>query len=132
MPAPLSHIYCIDDEENILEITAMCLREVGGFRITVFNRAQDALNTAAAAATADKPDLVLVDVTMPLLDGPATLRAFRENPDIAAIPFIFVTARVQPSEIEKYRNYGAIGIISKPYDPMTLGTQILQIWNSRT
>lgn len=121
----LKHIYCIDDEANILEITALCLQDVGGYRVDTFTRAQDALD----AAPTNKPDLILVDVTMPVMDGPATLHKFKENPELATIPFIFVTARVQASEVEKYRQSGAIGIISKPYDPMTLSTQVAAIWD---
>jgi CheY-like chemotaxis protein len=66
------------------------------------------------------PDLILIDVMMPEMDGPATLAELRRTPDTATIPVVFMTARVQPSEVRHLKELGAIGVIAKPFDPMLL------------
>ena len=65
---------------------------------------------------------------MPGMDGPETLRRLRELPDVAATPVIFLTAKVQPSDLERYRELGAAEVIVKPFDPMTLPEQVRRIW----
>lgn len=74
------------------------------------------------------PDLILLDVMMPGLDGPETLAALRKLPQTAQTPVIFVTARVQPSEVEGYLALGAIAVIPKPFDPTTLASRIKDVW----
>ena len=74
------------------------------------------------------PDLVLLDVMMPDMDGPATLRALRQLPGMAALPVVFMTAKVQPQEVAEYRARGALDVIAKPFDPMTLAAQVREIW----
>jgi CheY-like chemotaxis protein len=74
----------------------------------------------------------LLDVMMPGMDGPTTLIELRKQPSLISTPVIFMTAKVQPSEIADYVKRGAIGVIAKPFDPMTLATQIKELWsNSR-
>jgi CheY-like chemotaxis protein len=80
-----------------------------------------------AAATA-APDLLLLDVMMPGLDGPSTLAALRMIEATAATPVIFMTAKVQAGEIAYYRSLGALDVIPKPFDPMELSEQIRRIW----
>ena len=65
---------------------------------------------------------------MPGMDGPTTLKALRELSDIASIPAIFMTAKVQPHEVQEYRDLGAIDVIAKPFDPMTLSENLRSIW----
>jgi CheY-like chemotaxis protein len=72
---------------------------------------------------------VVLDVMMPELDGPGTLLQMRSRPETAAVPVIFLTAKAQRDEIERFRQLGAIGIIAKPFDPMTLAQQLRQIWD---
>jgi CheY-like chemotaxis protein len=68
---------------------------------------------------------------MPGMDGPATLKALREIPEMAQTPVIFMTASVQPNEIRHVRSLGAIDVIPKPFDPMMLSAQIREIWQRR-
>lgn len=74
------------------------------------------------------PDLILLDVMMPGMDGPATLSALHALPETTSTPVIFMTAKVQKIEIENYRKMGAIDVIPKPFDPMTLAQTVRDIW----
>jgi CheY-like chemotaxis protein len=86
---------------------------------------------AIDSARRHHPDLVLMDTMMPVLDGPSTLLRIRETPGITDIPIIFLTARVMPAEVAKMLSLGAIGVIAKPFDPVTLGRDISAIWQQR-
>src|SRR5258705_9071070 len=77
------------------------------------------------------PDLILLDVMMPGMDGLMTLQALRELPATAATPVMFITAKVQPQEIAQYRELGALDVIPKPFDPMTLAATISAAWEHR-
>lgn len=125
MTTTLEHVLCIDDEEDILEVARMCLETVAGFRVSCLGSGAQAIEKAAGLS----PDFVLLDVMMPGMDGPSTLRKLQEQPFIRTIPVAFMTARVQPSEIQEYLAMGAAGIIPKPFDPMALSDQITDIWN---
>jgi two-component system OmpR family response regulator len=76
------------------------------------------------------PDLVLLDVMMPGMDGPATLEALRRLPAGGGVPVVFMTARVQAHEILQYREMGAVDVIAKPFDPMTLAETVQTLWRS--
>jgi two-component system, OmpR family, response regulator len=76
-----------------------------------------------------RPDLIILDVMMPGLDGPSTLKRMRESALIADIPVIFMTAKVLPVEIAHFLHLGAIGVIGKPFDPTTLGDEVFALWN---
>jgi len=73
-------------------------------------------------------DLILLDVMMPGMDGPETLHALRKLPELANTPVVFMTAKVQPQEVDGYLTLGAVGVIAKPFDPMTLADQLREIW----
>jgi CheY-like chemotaxis protein len=75
-------------------------------------------------AAAEQPDAILLDVMMPMLDGPSTLAALRNQPATSKIPVIFLTAKAMPSEVERLRSLGAAGVLTKPFDPMTLASQV--------
>jgi CheY-like chemotaxis protein len=75
----------------------------------------------------EKPDLILLDVMMPELDGPSTLRALRDSPRGRDVPVIFMTAKAQPREVESYLALGARGVVVKPFDPMNLPDQVRAI-----
>jgi two-component system, OmpR family, response regulator len=68
---------------------------------------------------------------MPGMDGPSTLAALRTQPPLADTPVVFMTAKVQPSEVSQFRSLGALDVIAKPFDPMNLGTQLRAIWDTR-
>ena len=87
---------------------------------------------ALAQAEAFAPHLLLLDVMMPGMDGPTTLARLRELPATREVPVIFMTAKVQAREIEHYKALGALGVISKPFDPMTLAAQVKALWQQGT
>lgn len=125
MNKKLQHIICIDDDPIVLEITRMCLEKVGGFTVTALESGADIIEKAKFI----KPDMVLVDVMMPLMDGPAVLNELQMDPLLKHIPVVFVTARVQPYEVEEYIRLGAKDVIAKPFDPMTLPDQLRAIFD---
>jgi CheY-like chemotaxis protein len=77
-----------------------------------------------------QPDLILLDVMMPGLDGPSTLKLMRADPATKSIPVVFMTAKAMPREIAEFRGLGAIGVISKPFEAMQLATQVLSLWQA--
>lgn len=117
-------ILYVEDEPDIRSIAKMSMQAIGGFDICECAGGQEALAAAAAFA----PQLVLLDVMMPGMDGPETLRRLRELPATSATPVIFMTAKVQANEVNEYLTLGAIGVIAKPFDPMTLPQQITNLW----
>jgi two-component system, OmpR family, response regulator len=120
----LTKILCIEDEPDIRAIAKLSLEMVGGMTVETCDSGRDALSQVAAIA----PDLILLDVMMPGMDGPTTLSALRELPEARHIPIVFMTAKVQSSEVERYTQMGAIGVISKPFDPMGLATTVKDLW----
>ncbi len=122
---PLKKILYVEDEADIREVAVMALEMVGGFELKVCESGADAIDVASAYA----PDLLLLDVMMPQMDGPATLKRLREIPQTANVPVIFMTAKVQHSEIAAYHQMGALGVIAKPFEPMTLADEIRKIWD---
>ncbi len=123
MNAKANLILYVEDDQDISIIARMALEEVGGFSVTVCASGEEAL----AAAPGLAPDLILLDVMMPGMDGPTTLAALRQVEGYGAIPVIFMTAKVMHSEMEEYKALGALGVIPKPFDPMTLADRIREI-----
>lgn len=122
----LHDILLVDDEPDIRTIGQVSLRSVGRFAVTLAASGEEAL----AACAAHRPDLILLDVMMPELDGPSTLARLRADPALAGIPVIFMTAKVQQHEIRRFLDLGAAGVIAKPFDPMQLPSQIRAIVES--
>jgi len=110
----------VEDDPDIRAIAELALRDVGGLDATLCAGGQDAV----AIVDQIRPQLVLLDVMMPGMDGPETLQALRQHSCMDSVPVIFMTARLQPEEIEEYLSLGVIGVIPKPFDPMTLADQI--------
>ena len=77
-----------------------------------------------AKAALEKPDAILLDVMMPFMDGPATLRALREDPQTAEIPVMFLTASAMIAEVERLESLDVVGVLPKPFDPATLGMKV--------
>ncbi|MDD5329699.1 MAG: response regulator [Sulfuricella sp.] len=119
----LSKILYVEDEPDLQTLTRLALEMVGGFTVKVCGSGAEALEQAPAFA----PDLLLLDVVMPEMDGPATLQRLRAIPGLAATPAIFMTG-VQPDEIGHFTALGAIGVIAKPFDPVTLADTIRNLW----
>lgn len=116
----------VEDEPDIQSIAKMALEMVGGFKVEIASSGNQALEIVAALA----PDLILLDVMMPGLDGPSTLKALRAEPATAAIPVVFMTAKAQPQEVAHFKELGALDVIAKPFDPMTLSNTIRDIWKA--
>lgn len=115
----VEYIVYVDDEDDIREVALLALEDVGGFRVLPYATGRALLDNLPAI-----PDLLLLDVMMPGMDGPALLAALREQPGWACVPAIFMTAKVQSAEINALLAAGAVGVIAKPFDPMTLADQV--------
>jgi len=124
MPKPLDRILLVDDEPDIRTVAQLALTALGGFSVECCASGAEALDKAREA----QPDLILLDVMMPGMDGPATLARLRAEPATLGIPVVFVTARVQPQEVLAYKALGAIAVVAKPFDPMTLPQLLRDIW----
>jgi two-component system OmpR family response regulator len=120
----LTRILYVEDEPDIRVVAQMALEAVGGFTVIACASGQEALNAAPGAGA----DLLLLDVMMPGMDGPSTLKGLRELPATANTPVIFMTAKVQAAEVAVYKGLGALEVIPKPFDPMELSAQIQRIW----
>lgn len=122
----LSRILYVEDEPDIQTVGRLALETVGGFTVEVCGSGREALDKAPDFA----PDLILLDVMMPEMDGPTTLQALRSMSATAKTPVIFITAKVQAQEVAQYKSMGALDVIAKPFDPMNLSAAIQQIWRS--
>ena len=125
MPSDLNRSLYVEDEPDIQAVARIALEHVGGFTVEVCNSGHEALAKCAAF----KPDLLLLDVMMPGMDGVSTLQALRKLPGCEQIPAMFMTAKVQAQEIAQLHLQGAIDVIPKPFDPMTLSENIKSLWN---
>ena len=127
MPKPLERILYVEDEADIRTVAKMALEVVGGFSVLACSSGQEAIAAAPAAVA----DLILLDVMMPGIDGPTTLKALRGLPATCNTPVIFMTAKVQAAEIAEYRALGALDVIPKPFDPMLVSAEIQRIWSAQ-
>ena len=119
----VQRVLYVEDEPDIREVARLALEAVGGFEVSTCASGREAVDAAPAFA----PDVILLDVMMPGMDGPTTLRALRDLPEVAATPVIFMTAKVQANEVAAYLASGAAGVISKPFDPMTLSDEVRRL-----
>ena len=126
MAEALQSIMLVEDEPDIRTVAVMALEMVGGFRVRACGSGEEALQ----AVDAFNPQLLLLDVMMPGMDGPGLLAALRARPATAATPVIFLTAKAQPEEIARLRALGAIEVLAKPFDPMTLAEQVRASWQN--
>ena len=116
----------VEDEADIREIAEFALEDEG-FDILFCESGERALEQANDF----QPEVILLDVMMPGMDGPTTLKNLREIPGLQTTPVIFLTAKVQPNEIQDFIAMGAVDVIPKPFDPMTLAEQIHNILNRK-
>lgn len=110
----------VDDDPDIREVVELSLGMDPDFMLQSCGSGREALAVAAEW----QPDLILLDVMMPVMDGPATLVQLREDVSTASVPVIFMTARAQAREVDRLRGLGAVGVIAKPFDPMTLAASV--------
>ena len=122
--AQLHKVMMVEDDPDIQSVASLALEAVGGFEVLVCGSGAEALARLQGFA----PDLILLDVMMPVQDGPTLLRQLRERPETARFPVVFMTAKAQASEIAGYKQLGALDVVTKPFDPMTLPQTLLDIW----
>ena len=124
----LKRILYVEDQKDIQLVAQLALVNIGGFEVKICSSGEEALSVVRGF----DPQLFLLDVMMPGLDGPATLKALWKMPEYEHIPVIFMTAKVQPDEVAYLMSLGARGVISKPFDPVSLAEQINSILNNKT
>lgn len=120
----LQRVMCIEDDADIRTILDFSLAALGGYELALCSGGDEALRRVADFG----PQLVLLDVMMPGLDGPRTLERLRALPAMRGVPVVFLTAKAMPDEVESLLAHGATGIIVKPFDPVRLPRDLLIYW----
>jgi len=126
MTRELRKILLVEDNHDIRTIVKAALESVGGFEVRACESGAEALEALAGF----EPQLILLDVMMPDLDGPGVLARLREQPDTAEIPVIFLTAKATKDEVQRLRALGAADVLTKPFDPMTLHEKVKASWEA--
>ena len=121
---PLTRICYVEDDEDIQRIVRMSLERVGKMTVEVVSDPTQALQTFAEF----RPDLVMLDWMMPVLDGPSLFRQMKLRPETRALPVVFITARASQRDLDELQSLGAAGTISKPFSPRDLPEQLRAIW----
>ena len=119
----IPHVLCVDDDPDILSIASMSLETVGGFKVSCCSSGAEAIERIDEI----NPDIILLDVMMPMVSGPETLKRLKSTTTAERTPIVFMTARVQQKEIEEYIQIGAAAVLHKPFDPMQLSSQLKEI-----
>lgn len=122
----LVNILYVEDDPDVQEVAKMALEMLGGYTLKVCSSGGEAI----AAVENFTPDLILLDVMMPGMDGPTTLKRLREKPGLAKVPAVFMTAKVMADDIDHYKALGAQDVIAKPFDPLALASRVGEIWES--
>lgn len=118
----IRRVLLVEDDPDIQKMAALALRHTTGAEVLLASDGREALHRARA----DRPDVILLDVMLPDMDGYEVCRRLKDSEDTRTIPVIFLSARAQQAEIERGLSLGAAGYLVKPFDPMTLGEQIEQ------
>lgn len=116
----MRRILIIDDEDDIREVAALSLEATAGWQVLTASSGVEGI----AIATTEQPDAILLDVMMPGIDGPTTFRNMQQDPLIAHIPVLLLTAKVQGVDQRRFASLGLAAILFKPFDPLTLASQI--------
>lgn len=125
MKKELKKILYVEDEADIRLIVQIALEDIAGFTLKSCANGYEAID----AVKTFEPDLILLDVMMPGLDGPATLQELKKLPQLKNTPVLFMTARVQERELAQYKEIGVHDIISKPFEPLILAETLLRFWS---
>jgi CheY-like chemotaxis protein len=113
-------VLIIDDDDDIRLIARVSLGKVGGMQVVDASGGADGIRKAQD----ERPDVILLDMMMPTMDGSETLNAIRANPATATTPVIFLSCKAQGSEVERMMALGAVGVLLKPFDPRTLSDDV--------
>ncbi len=121
-------ILLIDDEETIQEVVQVGIEIEVGWQVSIASSGSEGI----ALAKSQQPDAILLDVMMPYMDGISTLSELKANSQTKSIPVIFLTAKTQATDKKQFQSLGVAGIITKPFNSMTLGSRIAKIleWGS--
>ena len=120
----MRRILIIDDEEDIREVAALSLEATAGWEVVTASNGADGI--LAAVNSKPAPDAILMDVMMPEMDGPTTFRMMQQNPELAGIPVLLLTAKVQGVDQRRFAGLGVSGVLFKPFNPLTLADQICE------
>ena len=121
---PLNRICYVEDDEDIQRIVRMSLERIGKMTVSVVSDPTKAID----AILAFKPDLVMLDWMMPVIDGPTLFKQMKARPDTSALPVVFITAKAAQRDLDELTSLGAAGTISKPFSPKDLPDQLRAIW----
>jgi two-component system OmpR family response regulator len=124
-PSVLKNILYVDDDPDLQKIVQLSLQSKGEFTVQVCDSGMEAI----AKVKESQPDLIILDVVMREMDGPETLLELQKLPEAADIPVIFMTSRVRPEKVKRYKEIGAVGVIEKPFQPRKLADQVRKLWN---
>ena len=116
----MKRILIIDDEDDIREVAALSLESVAGWEVLTASGGAEGIRTAVA----EMPDAILMDVMMPGMDGPTPFKQMQATPEIARIPVLLLTAKVQGVDQRRFAGLGVAAILFKPFDPLTLADQM--------
>lgn len=116
-------VLVIDDQEDVRYIARLSLCRMGGMTVIEAKSGEEGVRLARE----ERPDAILLDLMMPGMDGPATLRALRGDVRTESIPIVFLTAAVRPADVQGLKDLGARGVILKPFDPTRLASQVCAI-----
>ena len=113
----------VDDDPNIRTVARIGLEGLTNWQVELADSGYAGIETAQK----DTPDVILLDIMMPGLDGKQTFAKLQESAPLCRVPVIFITAKVQTAEVQQYMKLGAAGVITKPFDPMSLPDEISSI-----
>ena len=117
------HALVVDDDADIREVARLSLELTAGWNVSVAKGGSEAIEQARTLT----PDVILLDVMMPGIDGVATLHILSHDPETRDIPVIFLTAKAQTGERRHLEQAGARGLIAKPFDPLSLAHDVEMI-----
>lgn len=124
----LKKILYAEDEQDVQTIVEMIIQSMSDYEIKICDNGRLLLECVEDY----NPDLILLDVMMPEMDGPTAFEKLQENPKTKNIPVIFMTAKAQIHEVKIFKETGVIGVITKPFDPVLLCSKIKEIWEENT
>ena len=121
-------VLIVDDDDAIREVAQASLEMVAGWQVAVASSGMEGLEMA----TTDPPDAIILDVMMPLMDGPTTFARLQDDPRTREVPVVLLTAQVQPAERRRWEGLGVAGVLAKPFDPFSLSVQVSELlgWDS--
>lgn len=123
----LRKVMLVEDDPDIAVIAEIALKDIGGLEFVHFASGASAL---AGALEAD-PDLIILDYRMPEMNGVEVLEALRRDEQLRGIPVLFMTASLMPKHVDMLIEHGALAVLSKPFDPLTLADQVHEVWLKR-